>query len=125
MQVGLACRLKPQRLSNPGELVHVSQHAAPAPRPRSTISSHRIPAPRLRHRWGRIARQPGAPSPAPAPGPQASPALPGATGHRPPPLLVAQHQAHEPLQCRAASLTGDCQGVILNLHTQASQRRLQ
>lgn len=27
MQVGLACRLKPQRLSNPGELVHVSQHA--------------------------------------------------------------------------------------------------
>nr|XP_026654575.1 regulatory-associated protein of mTOR [Zonotrichia albicollis] len=41
MQVGLACRLKPQRLSNPGELVHVSQHADPcpsSPQPRLGIS---------------------------------------------------------------------------------------
>ncbi|XP_075627134.1 regulatory-associated protein of mTOR isoform X2 [Balearica regulorum gibbericeps] len=29
MQVGLACRLKPQRLSNPGELVHATVNARP------------------------------------------------------------------------------------------------
>lgn len=33
MQVGLACRLKPQRLSNLGELVHVSLHADTLPTP--------------------------------------------------------------------------------------------